>query len=108
MERKVYLAIECEVCGKARFDCECTLEETLLKAGRVDLHTYITEQRRAEVFLYDKYIFGCDYYETVDGVETLIASEKYEEHGEQYAEDAAENYVGKVKNFENNNESKKA
>ena len=102
----MYLTIECEVCGKARVDCECTLEETLLKAGRVDLHTYINKVRRSEVFLYDKYIFGCDYYETVDKVETLIASEKYEEHNEEYAEKAAENYVLGVKNFENNNQSK--
>ena len=57
----MYLTIECEVCGKARVDCECTLEETLLKAGRVDLHTYINKVRRSEVFLYDKHIFGCDY-----------------------------------------------
>tara|TARA_R110000744_G_scaffold377329_1_gene492221 strand:+ start:38 stop:352 length:315 start_codon:yes stop_codon:yes gene_type:complete len=104
----MYLAIECEVCGKTRADCECTLEETLLKAGRVDLHTYLNKTRRAEVFLYDKYIFGCDYYETVDEVETLITSEKYEGHNEQFAEDAAENYLLGIKNFENNNQSKKA
>ena len=98
----MYLAIECEVCGLPRSDCECTLEDTLLKVGRVDLHTYINKIRRSEVFLYDKYIFGCDYYETVDGVETLVASEKYEEHNEEYAEKAAENYVMGIKKFENN------
>tara|TARA_R110001592_G_C13015303_1_gene737056 strand:+ start:547 stop:849 length:303 start_codon:yes stop_codon:yes gene_type:complete len=98
----MYLAIECELCGKARADCECTLEDTLLKVGRVDLHTYINKIRRSEVFLYDKYIFGCDYYETVDGVETLVSSEKYEEHNEEYAEKAAENYVMGIKKFENN------
>ena len=98
----MYLAIECELCGKARADCECTLEDTLLKVGRVDLHTYINKIRRSEVFLYDKYIFGCDYYETVDGVETLVSSEKYEEPNEEYAEKAAENYVMGIKKFENN------
>jgi hypothetical protein len=89
----MYLAIECEVCGLPRSDCECTFEDTLLKAGRVDLHTYINKIRRAEVFLYDKHIFGCDYYET---------GEKYEEHNEVYAEQAAENYVMGIKKFENN------
>jgi hypothetical protein len=98
----MYLAIECEVCGKPRHSCECTYEETLDKAGRVDMHTYIGVKRRAEVFLYKDKTFGCDFYETIDDVESFVKSETYKEHSESFAEDAAENYVGHIKNFEEN------
>lgn len=98
----MYLEIECESCNKPRHSCECSFEETLEKAGRVDLHTYMNTKRRAEVFLYKDNTFGCDYYETIDNVETFVKSENYKEHNETFAENAAENYVEHIKNFEEN------
>jgi hypothetical protein len=78
------------------------MKKTLDKAGRVDMHTYVGVKRRAEVFLYKDKTFGCDFYETIDDVESFVKSETYKGHSESFAEDAAENYVGHIKNFEEN------
>jgi len=102
----MYLDIECELCKKTRRECECTFEDTLAKVGRVELHTYIQGNRRAEVMLYTDVVFGCEFYETVDEVEVLVHSSIYNRnsHGQEeaYAEEQAEDYVRGATNFEDN------
>tara|TARA_E500000318_G_scaffold30407_2_gene30179 strand:+ start:1940 stop:2155 length:216 start_codon:yes stop_codon:yes gene_type:complete len=52
------------------------------------LHTFIRENRKAEVYKYhNEFIVKC----YIDG--ELIGQRLIEEHNESYAEEAAENYV---------------
>jgi hypothetical protein len=99
----MYLAMECEKCGKPRYDCVCNHKE--------EYHTYMREGRAAKVIRYhDDNIWGCEYYENqlVDGMQqrVFIAEEKYPNHNEHWAEDCADNYVFGIKNFEENQTQK--
>jgi hypothetical protein len=75
------------------------------QSDRVAYHTYVKEGREAVVFKYSDGTWGCDYYETQGDDSVFIASEKYDEHSEEYAESAADNYCFKIKNFEENQTS---
>lgn len=93
--------MDCEVCKVPRYRCECTKEQLMEQSGRVEYHTYAKEGREAVVYKYADGTWGCDYYEN----SKFIASEKYEGHNESWAEDAADNYCFRVKNFEENQTS---
>ena len=58
-----------------------------------ELHTYMNEGREARVYKAE-HGFGCRYFEN----NVWIKDEVYSEHSEQYAEDAADNYVLGIKN----------
>jgi|TARA_B100001093_G_scaffold427157_1_gene421381 hypothetical protein len=56
------------------------------------LHTFMHEKKEARVYKAERG-FGCRFFE--DNV--WVKDEVYTEHSEQYAEDAAENYVLGIK-----------
>ena len=97
--------MECEVCKVPRYQCDCTKEQLMKQSGRVEYHTYVKDGREATVYKYPDGVWGCDYFELRNNEKVFIASEKYEGHSESWAEDAADNYCFRVKNFEENQTS---
>ena len=101
----MYLHLECALCGEPRYKCHCTKEELMNHYGRVEYHTYVKDGREATVYKYPDGVWGCDYFELRNDQRVFIASDKYEGHSESWAEDAADNYCFRVKNFEENQTS---
>ena len=58
-----------------------------------ELHTYANEDKRAEVWRTQDGQFGCRFYKA----NVHQTDELYEGHSEEYAENAAENYVFGIK-----------
>jgi len=75
---------------------------------REEYHMYQRQGRRAIVYRYhNDECWGCEYYENQlnehgEMHRVLIAEEKYPTHNERWAEDCADNYVFRIKNFEEN------
>ncbi len=58
-----------------------------------ELHTYVNGEKRAEVWRTQDGRFGCRFWKN----NVHQTDEIYEGHSEEYAEDAAENYVFGIK-----------
>ena len=75
------------------------MREEEMKSPVIDLSTYRKGELRADTIVDRKGNYGARFYNEQG---EIIAYELYEGHSETYAENAAENYVFGIKNFEEN------